>query len=70
MRAREAAESPLLEAVGREQLLKIQQAGKRLSDCCGDLYSVEISNSAVITCSSEWCVQVVNKSIRQSIPHL
>jgi hypothetical protein len=25
-----------LEAVARELLLKIQQAGKRLSGCCGD----------------------------------
>jgi hypothetical protein len=29
--------SPLLEAVVRERQLKLQQAGKRLSSCCGDL---------------------------------
>jgi hypothetical protein len=29
--AREAEESPLLEAVARERLMKIQQAGKRLA---------------------------------------
>jgi hypothetical protein len=34
--AREAEESPLLEAVARERLLKTHQAGK-LSGCCGDL---------------------------------
>jgi hypothetical protein len=33
----EAEESPALEAVAREWMLKIQQAGKRLSRCCGDL---------------------------------
>jgi hypothetical protein len=34
----EAEESPLLEAVTRERLVKTQQAGwKRLSGCCGDL---------------------------------
>jgi hypothetical protein len=34
---REAGESPLLEAVARERLIKIQQGGKRISGCCGDL---------------------------------
>jgi hypothetical protein len=33
----ELEESPLLEAVARERLMKIEQAGKRLSGCCGDL---------------------------------
>jgi hypothetical protein len=33
----EAEEFPLLEAVARERLMKTQQAGKRLSGCCGDL---------------------------------
>jgi hypothetical protein len=33
----EAEESPLLEAVAREWLMKTQQAGKGLSSCCGDL---------------------------------
>jgi hypothetical protein len=35
-RAHEAEESPLLEAVGSKGLMKTQQAGKRLSRCCGD----------------------------------
>jgi hypothetical protein len=66
--AREAEESPLLEAVARERLLETLQAGKELA--CTDLYSVEINDSTVITCSSEWCVEVVNKSIHQSKLHL
>jgi hypothetical protein len=37
--AREAEESPLLEAVARERLMT-QQAGKRFSGCCGDFYKV------------------------------
>jgi hypothetical protein len=40
---REAEESPLLEAIAREWLVKTQQAGKWLSRCCGDLWIVEIS---------------------------
>jgi hypothetical protein len=43
---REAEESPLLEAIPREWLLKAQQAGENLSRCCGDLKIVEISSSA------------------------
>jgi hypothetical protein len=31
------------------------------------ILNVEIRNSAVITCSSEWCVEVVNKSIQVSV---
>jgi hypothetical protein len=31
---------------------------------------VEISGGAVITCTYEWCVQVVNKCVHQSIPLL
>jgi hypothetical protein len=50
--AREAEESPLLEAVTRERLLKTQQTGEMFSGCCGDLQNVEISDSAVIICSS------------------
>jgi hypothetical protein len=61
----EAEESPLLEAVARERLVKIAGC-KRFSGCCGDLLIVEISDSAVITCSSESCCKVVNKSIHQS----
>jgi hypothetical protein len=30
------AETPLLEAVASERLVKAQQAGKRFSGCCGD----------------------------------
>jgi hypothetical protein len=35
MKAREGDESPSLEAVARELLLKTQQAGIRLNGCCG-----------------------------------
>jgi Ser-tRNA(Ala) deacylase AlaX len=52
LRAREAEEPPLLEAVARERLVKTV-GWKRLSGCCGDLRIVEISDSAVIACSSE-----------------
>jgi hypothetical protein len=52
----EAEESPLLEAVTRERLVKTQTAvWKRLSGCCGDLWTVKISRGAVIDCSSELC---------------
>jgi hypothetical protein len=34
--AREAEDSPLLEAVARERLMKEQQAGKSLRGRCGD----------------------------------
>jgi hypothetical protein len=53
--ARETEKSPLLEAVARERLMN-QKAGKRLGGYCGDSRSVKISDSAVITCSSEWFV--------------
>jgi hypothetical protein len=33
----EVEESPLLEAVSRERLMKTQEAGKRHSGCCSDL---------------------------------
>jgi hypothetical protein len=52
----DAKESPLLEAVAREWLMKTQQAGKRLSGCHSDLQSVEINDDALIACSFEWCV--------------
>jgi hypothetical protein len=68
--AREPEGSPVLEAVVRERLLKTQQSVKRLSGCCDELWIVEISSSVVITCSSEWCIQVFNKPIHQSIPRL
>jgi hypothetical protein len=42
-RAREDKESPLLEAVARERLMKTQQAGKRLSGCCGNLCRLAIA---------------------------
>jgi hypothetical protein len=32
------------------------------------VFAAVISRGAVITCSSEWCVQVVSKSNTQSIP--
>jgi hypothetical protein len=51
---REAEESPLLEAVARERLLKILQA--RVGVVCIDFYSMEISDIAVITSNSGWCV--------------
>jgi hypothetical protein len=50
---REAEESPLLKYLARKWLVKTQQAGKRLSGFSGDLYIVEISGVAVITCTSE-----------------
>jgi hypothetical protein len=34
---RKAEESPLLEAIAREWLMKTQQAGKRLSGCRDDM---------------------------------
>jgi hypothetical protein len=44
----------LLEAIAKEQLMRTQQAGEDLA--LSDLWSVEISDSAVMTCSSEWRV--------------
>jgi hypothetical protein len=35
--AHEAEESPLLEVVARERLMKTQEAGKRFSGYCGGL---------------------------------
>jgi hypothetical protein len=52
---RAAEESPLLEIVTRERLLETQQAGKSLVGAVV-IYNVDI------TCSSEWCAEVVNKS--------
>jgi hypothetical protein len=63
---RKAEESPLLEAIARERLMKRQQAGKRFSGCCGDLWIVEISGGAVIASTSESCIKVCNKSGHQS----
>jgi hypothetical protein len=61
----------MLEAVARERLVKTQQAGKGLAGAVVVICkSVEISDSTVIACSSEWCVHVVNKSIHQSITRL
>lgn len=45
--AQKAEESPQLEAVARERLLKTLQAGEDLA--CSDLWTVESSDSAVIT---------------------
>jgi hypothetical protein len=53
---REAEESPLIEVVARERLVKTEQAEKRLSGSCDDFLIVEISGGAVIACSSESCV--------------
>jgi hypothetical protein len=52
-------ESPLLEAVTRERLVKTQQTENTV--CCRDLLSAEISNGAIIKCSHKLCVKVVNK---------
>jgi hypothetical protein len=35
--AREAEESPLLEAVARERLMKTKQAVQKLGECCDNL---------------------------------
>jgi hypothetical protein len=56
----EAEESPLLEAVTRERPVETQQT-KKLSVCCSGLQGVEISDGAIIKCSHESCVKVVNK---------
>jgi hypothetical protein len=53
--AREDEESPLLEVIARQRLMKTQQDGKRLSVCCGDLWIVEIGGGAVIACSTKSC---------------
>jgi hypothetical protein len=57
---REAEESPLLEAVARERLVKTQQAGRRLSGCCGDLWIVGIGDGSVIACSTKSCKWSLN----------
>jgi hypothetical protein len=44
----------MLEAAARERNVKTLQVEENLA--CSDLQSVEISDSAVITCNSEWCV--------------
>jgi hypothetical protein len=41
--ARVAEKSPLLEAVARERQLRGQQAGKTLSECCGDLWRLVVA---------------------------
>jgi hypothetical protein len=46
---REAEESPLLESVARERMMKTE-GWKRLSGCCGNLWIVKINGGAVITC--------------------
>jgi hypothetical protein len=48
----ETEESPLLEVVAREWLVKTELTRK------GSVGVVEISGGTVITCSSELCVQV------------
>jgi hypothetical protein len=51
-----AEETPLIEADARERPVKTQQAGKMLSEYCGDLWIVDIDGRAVIACSSKSCV--------------
>jgi hypothetical protein len=46
----EAEESPVLEAVSRERLVKTPKAGRGLAGV------VVISGGAVIACSSELCI--------------
>jgi hypothetical protein len=54
---REAAESPLPEAVARERLVKTtRQASWMFSGCCGNLWIVEISDDTVTACTSKSCV--------------
>jgi hypothetical protein len=48
-------ESPLLEAVARQQLIKTL-GWISFNGCCGDLRVVEISDGAVIARGQEWCV--------------
>jgi hypothetical protein len=52
----EAEGSPLLEAVTREGMMRKQQTEK-----LSDLHSVDVSDCAVIKCSPESSVKVVNK---------
>jgi hypothetical protein len=52
----EAEEFPLLEAVTRERLLKTQQAERDLAGAVVICKNVEITDGAVIICSSELCV--------------
>jgi hypothetical protein len=59
----EAEGSSLLRAVARERLLKTQQNGQSLGGWYDDLWILEISGGAVITCTSKRCIQVVSKSI-------
>jgi hypothetical protein len=58
--ALEAEESTLLETVARERLDNTQKFGNGLAGAV----------VAVIACSSELCVQVVNEFTHQSIPCL
>jgi hypothetical protein len=59
----EAEESPLLEAIAREHLVKTHKAGKGLTGAVVICELWRLAISLLITCSSKWCVQVVNKSI-------
>jgi hypothetical protein len=65
----EAEESPLLDAVTRKRLVKTLQAAQDLV-FAADLQSVGISDGSVITCSSESCGKVFNKSTHQTKPRL
>jgi hypothetical protein len=59
-----AGESPLLEAVAGERLVKTRRAGGDLAGAVG------IDGSALIACSSESCVRLVRECIHQSKPRL
>jgi hypothetical protein len=48
-----AVEPPQLKTVAMKHPVKV---GKRLSEYCSDLQSVEIRDSTVITGSSKWCL--------------
>jgi hypothetical protein len=52
---REAEESPLLEAVVRERLMKTQQNGEILAGVVVTV-NCEIRGGVVISCTSESCV--------------
>jgi hypothetical protein len=51
----EAEESPLLEAVTRERLVKTE-GWKKCSVYCGDYRPVEVNDGAVIASAYKFCV--------------
>jgi hypothetical protein len=66
----EAEESPLLTSVIRKRLLKTMRAGEDLLFAVAICKLWRLAVALLINCSSESCVQVVNKSVHQSIPRL